>query len=79
MRHVGISRKKLGISSGAENVGEKLGEFGPFVGKFRKNYLATLPLLEAVRRRGALSADRERAIFSRHVGPTDFFFVRVTS
>jgi hypothetical protein len=30
----GISRKKLGISSGAENVGEKLGEFGPFVGEF---------------------------------------------
>jgi hypothetical protein len=24
----GISRKKLGISSGAENVGKKLGEFG---------------------------------------------------
>jgi hypothetical protein len=42
MRHGGISRKKLGISSGAENVGEKLGEFGPFVGEFRKNYLATL-------------------------------------
>jgi hypothetical protein len=36
------------------------------------------PLLEAVRREGALSADRERAILPR-VGPTDFFFVRVTS
>jgi hypothetical protein len=44
MRHGGISRKKMGISSGAENVWEKLGEFGPFVGEFRKIYLATLQI-----------------------------------
>jgi hypothetical protein len=43
MRHGGISRKKLGISSSAKNVGGKLGKFGPFLlGEFGKNYLATL-------------------------------------